>query len=375
MRHQRLSFLVKAIYFVCIAGIGIYCFTRPLYNWDMLPYAAIVLKWDGASNAEAHDLSYALTRKNIPAENYSQLTDSMHGYRNRMFKDPQAFESQLPFYVVKPLYTGLTYVSYRTGVALPNATLIPSLISFMLIGVLLFHWINIYLRLPMTLLVALAMMISSPMIEIAKTASPDCLSTLFLFAAFYCILEKPSLRWTYIWMLAALFARLDNIVTCLIILAFLYSSKNWYTKISFRTILSLWTFLVISYFLIGWMAMKYEWSIFFYPDFASRLHPAYGTNTQFSLSGYFRLMYEHALGGINHSYLAVFLGLLFLYLSDAFPFKKITFEQSFALIIPLILVLRFILYPDISDRFYNAFYLVIIILMVKKLYADQRLLS
>lgn len=367
MLQKRIFYLLLAFYFVCIGLMGFYCFKRPYYNWDMLPYTALVLKMDHYNTGEAHGLAYKLAKENIPAENYRQLTDSAHAYRNSMFRDPEAFNGQLPFYVVKPLYTGFCWLFYKSGMALPQATLVPSFISYLLIGFLLFHWLSLYLRLPVTFAIALLVMVSSPLLEVAKTSSPDCLSALFLLGSFYFIIEKPALRPAFILMALSVFARLDNMLTCLLILSTIYFSKKWNEKISFKIFLLMAGLLAFCYFLVGLMAKQYGWSILFYNDFAERLHPVYGAKEHFSFRSYSRLMYEHAMSGLNRSYLALFMALLILNFNKTFSFTKMTFNQVFALLIPLILLLRFILYPDISDRFYVAFYLVIIILSVKNL--------
>lgn len=365
MPQEKISYLLKAFYVVCIGLMGFYCFKRPFYNWDMLPYTALILNIDHYGAKEAHSITYKLARENIPGENYHQLTDGSHVYRSSMFKDPEAFNGQLPFYVVKPLYTGLSYLCYKSGIPLPQATLVPSFISYLLIGFLLFHWLSIYLRLSITFTVSLLIMISPPLIEVAKTASPDCLSTFFLLGCFYFIIERPSLGPAFILMLLSVFTRLDNILTCFLILCVIVYSKKWYMKISFNFFLLMASLLIFCYILVGLIARQYGWSILFYNDFADRLHPAYGSKEHFSFRSYLRLMYEHILSGINHSYLPIFMALLALSFYKTFSFKKMSFDQLFGLLIPLILLIRFILYPAISDRFNIAFYLVIIILLVK----------
>ena len=353
MEKKKASYLlIKLLYFFCISLVGVYCFKRPFYNWDMLPYTALILQTDQYSIKEAHDLAYQLTGENVPAENYRQLTDSSHVYRNRMLNNAQAFEKELPFYVVKPLYIGLCYLSYKAGISLPQSTLVPSFISYLLIGLLLFYWLSLYLRLPVTFLIALLIMVSPPLTEVAKTSSPDCLSALLLSGAFYFIIEKPSLQNAFILLVLSVFARLDNALTFFLILCIIFFSGKWYRKISVRLFIGLLGLLVLCYLLVGFFASQYGWSVFFYNDFANRLHPVYGMDGQFSVGNYFRLMYEHVLSGIRYSHLALFMAMLVLSLGKPVYSKELSFEQLFSLSIPLILFIRFILFPDISDRFY-----------------------
>lgn len=363
----KASYPLKAIYFFSIMLTGFYCFKRPFYNWDVLPYTALILKMDHHPKKQAHDLAYQLVQKNIPAKNYRQLTDSSHVYRNKMLTDAEAFDRQLPFYAVKPLYIASSYLFYKAGIDLPQATLFPCFISYLLIGLLLFHWLSFYLRPIATFMVALLIMISSPLLEVAKISSPDCVSALFLFGAFYFIIEKPSLGAALIMMTLSIFARPDNILACFILLGAITFSGKWHKKIPVKKFLLMASFLAFCYILIGLIAKSYGWSVFFYDDFAARLHPAYGSGEHFSFRSYGRLLYGHILNGMQYSHLALFMALLFLSFNKIVPLKQLSFDQLLALLIPFILLLRFILYPDISDRFYVCFYLAIIILLAKRI--------
>ena len=72
------------------------------------------------------------------------------------------------------------------------------------------------------------------------------------------------------------------------------------------------------------------------------------------------------MSAINRSYVAIFMALHALNFGKSFLQKKPSFDKLFVFLIPVILFIRFILYPDISDRFYIAYYLLIVVLLVKK---------
>ena len=358
--------VLQALYVLGMALAAFYCFYRPLYNWDMLAYTHLILKMDHNDPKAAHERTYVLAQRHLPAEDYRKLSDSTHRFRNHMRQSAEAFEQQLPFYVVKPLYLVLVLASYKAGIPLPQATLVPSVLSYVGIGLLLFHWMGLFLRRGMTALCAFLIMISPPLLYIAKAASPDSLSCLLLLAVFYCIMEKPALRPLIFVMVLSILARLDNIVTCFLILCFLFFSRKWPLNLSFRQLTAWAGCFLFCYFLIGLLARSYGWSLFFYGDFMARLHPYYGTGGGFRFSSYVRVMYEHFMAGMNHSYLALFLTLLVYLLRPPFSMRNLSFEKSFALLIPFILLVRFILFPEIADRFYIPFYLLILVLLAKE---------
>ena len=99
------------------------------------------------------------------------LVDSTNAYRYKLSNNDEAFNEQLPFYVVKPLYTSLAYLAYKAGFSLSQATLVPSFISYLLIGLLLFHWLSMYLRFSISFFVSL-LIIFFFFDQVAKLSTP-----------------------------------------------------------------------------------------------------------------------------------------------------------------------------------------------------------
>jgi hypothetical protein len=223
--------------------------------------------------------------------------------------------------------------------------------------------------------VALLLMISPPLLNTARLSSPDFLSALFVLGSFYFIIEKPSLIATLVLMVLAVLTRLDNIVTCSLLLAAVYFSKKWEVKLYLRQFIFATALLFIAYLLAAMMAKEYGWGTFFYKDFASRLHPIQEAKTEFSFSDYFRMMREHVINGLGNSFLSIFLAILALNFSKIKSLKKSSIAQVIGLTIPIIVLVRILLYPEISDRFNIAFYMVIIALTVKNFFPVSRMVS
>jgi len=359
------SSLLKATYLILIAAAAIYCFKRPLYNWDMLPYSALILKMDGYDDKKAFVYTYESAKENVPPGPYHLLTDSANAFRYELANNTEAFDKQLPFYVVKPLYTSLAYLAYKLGFSLPQATLVPCFISYLLIGLLFFHWLQLYVRLSLAFFVALFIMVSSPLIEVAKLSTPDCLSALLLLGAFYFTVEKPSLPFALVCMCLSVFARIDNVICCFLLTSTAYASKHGNRRQGLKSFLLITILFAVCYLMVGLAAWEYGWSLFFYNDFAVHLHPIYGSKSDFGIQDYFRLMYEHIMSAINRSYFAIFMALHVLNIGRSFLSRRLSFDQLFPLLIPTIVFIRLILYPDISNRFYIAYYLMIVVLVVK----------
>src|SRR5688500_10068018 len=108
-----------------------YHYHHPGYNWDMLPYMGIVLEYEG--DTTVHEQVYTIAKTELPPTAFTQLTDSTVPYRSAVYHSPELFRKQLPFYVVKPLYTRMVQWFYLAGLPLTKATVMPSLIACFLL--------------------------------------------------------------------------------------------------------------------------------------------------------------------------------------------------------------------------------------------------
>jgi len=364
MLNSQLS-LFRVLYGICVLVAGIYCLSRPLYNWDILPYSYLVLRLDHHNPHEAYAMTYQIGKAEIPAKQFHLLTDSENLYRQRMSGNFTEFEKQTPLYVIKPLYVTLSYLAYKCGVDLFRSTLVPSFVAYLLMAFILVQWLGAYLRPPVAFAIALSVMISSPLIEAAKLATPDDLSALLLLGAFYFVLKRPSLWLSLLCMILSVFTRLDNIITCLALLGTIYASRKWYHPISLTSLLTAVILLLCSYFSVTFASYSYGWSVFYYNDFVHRLGGALHSGNGFVMRVYFQLIYQALISGVNHSYLALFLVLLAFNFVDKTSVKRWSFDQLFLCLVVAIIVIRFVLFPDISDRFYIPFYLAITAISAK----------
>lgn len=371
-----ISNILISIYFVCICVIAVFAFRRPHYNWDMLAYMALVVKLqhNNISSDEVHEITYTNAKKNVPAPEYSYLLGGE--YRKSMAENSTAFYNQLPFYIVKPLYIGLIYLFNKAGFSLPLSTALPSILSYLLIGVLLFYWLKKYLNAVLTFAISLLIMYSGFMVSIARESTPDCLSAFLLLTAFYFIIEKPSFRLMCFFLILSLFARLDNIITCGIIISFLFYCKKTTLLISFKQYALTLFMLVCCYLCITFLIRPFGWNMSFYDDFLSHLELLQGQNNTFSLSKYLSLAYSKIITSIVYHHITLFM-IVIVFIVGYLPivkFRELNFEQLFSLLLVFIILIRFIIFPDLSDRFNIANYIFAIILLVKK-YAGANVIS
>jgi len=187
--------------------------------------------------------------------------------------------------------------------------------------------------------------------------------------AFYFIIERKSLLIAFLFLLFSVFARLDNIIQFFFILSLLAFTHKWKEKLVLKNYFAMVLVIVVAYFLITSFASKFNWGLLYYPSFAKHLNLSYQANTAFSFKDYLALSVTHIVSGFFFTHFIVFmlLALIVFINKSSTKFSLLNFEQSLLLVIFLSIAVRFILQPIIADRFYVAYYLLIIILLVKKI--------
>jgi len=242
----------------------------------------------------------------------------------------------------------------------------PSIISYLFIGLFLFYWLKKYLRAPVAFFGGLLFMFSLFSVAIAGLSTPDCLSALFLFLSAYFILEKRSPGLMFFFFLLSIFARVDNIITCFFIISFLTFIEKW-RSINKTQYLLMLAILAISYITIVLPTIQFGWNLLYYSQFSRQLDFSWDFDQSFSFSSYLTLVKSKLATALvaSHFTFFLFLGLLITG-GQVFSPRKLSFDQFFLLVLLSVTVVRFLLLPDLADRFYFGFYLIIIILLVRK---------
>ena len=360
--------LTICIYSFCLFLVAAYAYKHPLYNWDMLGYIALVIQKKDKDLTEIHQKTYASVKEAVPENDFVLLTAG-NERRKKWAAFPNEFYNTLPFYAIKPLYVEAVNLFYKMGFSLPRSTVLPSVISYIFIGSLLFYWLASWLKILSTLFISLLIMCSGSMISLAQLSTPDSLSAFLLLFSFYFIIEKPSLPWIFSLMALSVLARLDNIIPCAVILSFLFLSGKWQKKVQLKFYLvALFAFIGL-YLGITVITLKsFEgWNSLFYPAFIRHLNLSGTEYAGFSLTAYGELLYSRAITALLHSNVTLFfLFLALVLLPSGFRFRKFTFNQQFSFLLGAIIVLRFILFPDLDDRFNMAYYLLFIIIFTRQ---------
>lgn len=180
-----LRILIKPAYLIFLISVAFTAYLKPAYNWDMLGYMACAVSLDEFNIDSIHAITYATAKAELPAKDYLLLIDPGNSYRDRNYADANYFANQLPLYRIKPLYIFIIYLFYKTGISLTVATILPSLLGYICIGLILFFWISRFMKEHWTFIFSTLMMLSPPLWTGVQSATPDILCGLFILIAFY----------------------------------------------------------------------------------------------------------------------------------------------------------------------------------------------
>ena len=368
-RRRLIRMIIPAVYVVIISMVLVRAFRKPEYNWDMLAYIAVVISGNQQDIAGIHRETYQAARDQTPPAAFHQLVNPANPYRLNMFRNDTAFYRQLAFYVVKPLYTALVYLGYRAGFSLPASTMLPSVIAYFGIAILLFFWFSKYLDLLYAAAAALLIMLSAPLLTVSGLSTPDALSAFLLLAGFYFILQKPLLPVMLLFMTASVLARMDNIIVCVLTLFLLAVARKAPFKITKIGWFVIFLWLSAVYLFVAHRASTFGFGAFYYPSFLRYLNMPHRFQAHFSLRDYLQVFRADAITGFYHSAIALFafLALLLFYKNGRAPLHGLSFYSLLPVLFCLIFLIRFMLDPDISDRFYIPYYLLIAVLWVQAL--------
>ena len=124
-----LAALISAVYAAWFSS-------RPLYNWDIIPYVAVALRDAGHPADTLRQQTYEIMERSSPREaheflfggsefkkdTYNRETD----YRYMVANISKIFADQLPLYTVKPAYPALMSLLVRAGLDPVTATMVVS---------------------------------------------------------------------------------------------------------------------------------------------------------------------------------------------------------------------------------------------------------
>jgi hypothetical protein len=181
---------------------------------------AVLLNVEDSDLARIHREVYRVAKAEIPAIKYAMMIDTNSVVRKEAMNDQTKFFQLTSFFRIKPLYQVLSFLAYKVGLPLHKAPVAPSILSFVAISFLLLWVLSKFFNDWLAAVLSVSIIISAPVIEAARSSTPDALSTLTVIIALF-LLYRASSRWLIFSLTIAVLVRVDNIIFTALVICFL----------------------------------------------------------------------------------------------------------------------------------------------------------
>lgn len=250
----------RLILFASFLFIGIYVLVVSAYtphlNWDMIMYIAVAKSYEESDIKSLHTFTYSALQHSVSEQKYASMVRGE--YRHVVHTDISAFEEQLPFYKIRPLYTGTIYLLHKAGLDIGFATHIASGIAVATALLLLYLLSSSVLGHPFSYAVPF-LALAYGVDDLARYSTPDGMAFLAIILSAY-LYFKDKIVSLLIFLPVALCIRTDLVLYTVPLLLVVFASKRDFRA---RVIVSLFLSFLL-YFTIAALANNPGWSTIFY---------------------------------------------------------------------------------------------------------------
>jgi hypothetical protein len=341
----------------------------------MLPSMALAVAWDGGDPVEVHRLTYEHARAELAPEVYRELTAP--GVREARAQDPAAFHEHLAFFRARVLYTLPVFLAWKCGAPLSAATWWVSLGAYVLCALVLLAWASRHLPLALAALFALGLAHTPALLTLASLSTADGVAALLVVGGAALLVEARAFWPGALVLVAAVLARPDAVILagCLALALFAFDP---YVPRPRRAWLG--GFLAASalvYLGVQCFAGEYGWWPLFTISFEEKaVHPA-SLPDEVDWPRYREVLAEQVSALPGDGYVTTGRGvtgstLVLVYAAFALAGLALWRRRGAELARPACVLLallatylaRFLLFPQIWDRFFAPFYALVPLLLL-----------
>lgn len=271
------------ILFSCIAGF-LYCALNPIWNWDVLGYAASVESLTESDVNVIHANVYTALKDSVSEHVWVELTESTQ-YRKVMHDDAEAFAQQIPFYKIRILFVLLMFAMTKLGIEILNTAHLLSA-AFFSLGTLIYYLsLRKFAHSYLWLLLPAMLYTFTHELQISQQGLVDSFSYFWMALVAYAFVNNRS--WLYLLIAMLVLVRTDLIMLTALIFGF-----SWFIAPGHRKRIVLWGMVTATLYLaINKWAGNYGWHALFYFVFVTDMsasHPENYSNYQVTAAEYLK---------------------------------------------------------------------------------------
>ena len=321
------------------------CFNKITYNWDFIGYMGVVNSYLEKDSKKIHQKTYFILDKSIDVKKYELKSE---GYRKVMSIDHKAFEENLSFYKIRPLYTMAIYVLYRLGFNLLFSIKILTILPIVFILGMLYFSVKREMNNRQVAFLFSMFFVFSPLIIKIATTTPDALSGMFLLMLSLAYYEQRNKFLQIIIMFLLVATRTDNFLWIVLLLLFDVFNKFSFKKMKINLFILICIF--IFYQTINFCAGNSGLWIVYYNTLVNRLNFPLSQTPKFNLQDY----YYGQIFALKYTIFTLFVTFIIAILGYI-NFKKNQNKSIYVFNIVattiLSLFLRLVLFPAYNSRY------------------------
>jgi hypothetical protein len=361
MEWQGVKMLVVLF---CAIALAVLVRATPEWSFDVVCYDGVARIWLGETPAQAHANVYRELASTAPSADAHAIT-SLSEYRETVATSVEAFMVQLPIAAVKPLYVLLVAAVVKFGGnGIAAAFQISAVAYGCFAALVLLSLIRVTSFWP-AMSIGLALLLSPPFLEVGRLPTPDALSACIVFAGFHALVVAGWQRVGATLLLLSIAARPNNLILWLAVASWCW----WRDRSARRSSLLGGGLGTVVYLSLNRLTGGYSWGVLFTHAYIRRLTDVASVRSDVTWSRYADTLLP-GLAGANVLYPS---GILFFVVVSALGFLTVrngrnsVAERSAAGLVLFLwsaLLVHFVAFPMLADRFFMSYYTCITVLTV-----------
>lgn len=375
--NSKLIFLY-IVYFIVLLFSSVFVFRNPWVDWDIVSYIWNVKYIENKDIEAIHKETYSELKTYLDEKRYETI--KWHSwYRREIFSSPEAFYDIMPFYNIKFIYIWSIYYISKIWLSIIHSILAVSIISYLIFASLLFFVFSREItRQPLFVIPIYLFSFSSPIIIAARSTTPDMFWAVLLFLWVFLILKKQLLAWIFV-LIFSLWVRTDNIIFIGVLLFYMkFLAPNEY-KINYKifvlsTILTLGFYKWINTYFHNFWYWKLYYNSFIEPiSYPSSFDAVVSNRQVFSIlkDKIASLIALRDNKPITYFPFIIVLSMFSLLYSSKNLIKINNIYIALMLISVFTLLFKFAIFPNIQERYFVSYFVLIVIWMVKLFFSQE----
>lgn len=361
LKRIATSILIFLSVIIIINGLN-----KPTYNFDRLFYMGLVLNLEHISYERSHKIVINEFKKKLNNQEFKNKFNSCD-YNRNILNNSKSYIQQIPLYTTKPLYVILYYLTYKISGKILESGVYLNVFFYLLTYFLFLFIIYQYVDFLLGSFLAFFIFCNPMSLNVLSYGTPDVVATFFVLLFSYSVFFRSrNIIFIIFSILLMIFSRNDNVIFSFFSILFLYIFK----KVSIKESLLIIFFVFVSYFLSLKVFDDYY-------GFYTTYHHTFISLLSFPKEFVGKVGIKQMIGialtfGNTYIERSFFLLSILIFVFSKLYSRKIEcnfFEMS----ILFTIIVKYLLFPALWDRFYFIFVILLILIFFKSYYTKLSL--